>query len=286
LLDWFSAADRGRASACAAAGQVCGALIASAAAFTIGGQVAVVSTLAGVLFLALVLPAAWPRWLSPASVTEVGSEHLAPAAQDHPAGQDSPASQDHPAGQDYRDARFAWAVRAVVTFSNTLLITFVSYYVSDVLHVHRPARFVGLAAGVTSALVLAGALHSGRASDKSGRRRRYVIRAAVVMCAGELLLAFTHSTELTITACALAGYGFGVYLATDQALTAEVLPDARRYGRDIGIMNTSTAAPQVAAPAAAALLLGSTSSYTLLFALGALLTLTGAAFVLPIRKVG
>ncbi|HET9895648.1 MAG TPA: hypothetical protein VFQ44_12035, partial [Streptosporangiaceae bacterium] len=47
LLDWFSAADRGRASACAAAGQVCGALIASAAAFTIGGQVAVVSTLAG-----------------------------------------------------------------------------------------------------------------------------------------------------------------------------------------------------------------------------------------------
>jgi len=88
-----------------------------------------------------------------------------------------------------------------------------------------------------------------------------------------------------LAACAVFGFGYGVYLSVDQALTADVLPAPLAYGRDIGVMNAAISAPQVAAPALAAAVLGAYASYHLLFAAGAVITVAGAAFVLPIRRV-
>ena len=273
LVDWFPAQQRGRASAVAATGQVIGALIASGLRIRprrphrggcrrgrrapAGGRAARRA------------PRAWPAVTSRACP----GPPLVPVT-----------TTSRPPG-NYRDARLAWVVRAVVTFANTLVFTFANYYVSDVLHLRDPQRFVGLAAGVTAVLVLAGALTSGRASDRSQRRRRYVISAVMIMAGGELLLAWWQTAPGVLTACALFGFGYGVYLSVDQALTADVLPDPQVYGRDIGVMNAAISAPQIAAPALAAALLGASASYHLLFAAGALITVTGAAFVLPIRRV-
>jgi MFS family permease len=270
LVDWFTIGQRARASAFAAAGQVTGALIASGLAFTLGGHLVVIAAVSGTLLLAASLPAAFSR--QPASARP----DAAPLAEEpHIA----------PSRSQYRDARLAWTVRAVVTFANTLVFTFANYYVSDALQLPDPQRFVGLVAGVTAVLVLAGALTSGWASDRSQRRRRFVITAVIVMSAGELLLAAWQTVAGVIVACALFGYGYGVYLSVDQALTADVLPDPRVYGRDIGFMNAAISAPQIAAPALAAALLGAFASYGLLFAAGALITATGAVFVVPIRRV-
>jgi MFS family permease len=267
LVDWFGIDHRGTASAYAAVGQVLGALSASGVAFGMGSHLGGVGVISGLCFLLMALPAAHPPQ---SAVTRLPAD-----------GRAMPPSTR----RSYRDVLLAWAVRTVVTFSNTLVITFISYYVIDVLGVPEPQRFVGLAAGLTSILVLVGAVYSGRASDRTQRRRSYVIGAVLVMGLGELMLGFWPHVSGTLLASSLVGLGYGIYLAVDQALTADVLPDPERYGRDIGIMNTSTAAPQVAAPAFAALLFGVTSSYQLLFLVGAAITLTGAAFVLPIRTV-
>jgi hypothetical protein len=88
-----------------------------------------------------------------------------------------------------------------------------------------------------------------------------------------------------LTACAFVGFGYGVYLSIDQALTADVLPDPRCFGRDVGIMNAAVSAPQVGAPALGTLLLSVSPTYSVLFSVGALITLSGVAFVLPIRSV-
>jgi MFS family permease len=272
LVDWFAIDQRGRASAVAAAGQVTGALIASGLAITLGSHVAMIAAVSGTVLLLASLPAALSR--HPVTARPVSAAlPLAP---------EPGSSLSH---SNYRDARFAWAVRAVVTFANTLVFTFASYYVSGSLHLPHPQRFVGLAAGVASALVLAGALTSGWASDRSQYRRPFVISAVVIMSAGELLLASWRAVPGVLVACALFGFGYGVYLSVDQALTADVLPDPRVYGRDIGVMNAAISAPQIAAPALAAVLLGAFASYHLLFSAGALITLTGAVFVLPIRRV-
>lgn len=272
LVDWFTIDQRGRASAFAAAGQVTGALIASGLAITLGSHVATIAAVSGTILLLASLPAAISR--HPVSAPLVSA---APPV--------APEPRSSPPHSNYRDARFAWTVRAVVTFANTLVFTFASFYVADALHLPHPQRFVGLAAAVVSALVLAGALISGWASDRSQRRRRFVISAVIIMSAGELLLASWQTVPGVLVACALFGFGYGVYLSVDQALTADVLPGPRVYGRDIGVMNAAISAPQIAAPALAAALLGAFASYRLLFSAGALITLTGAVFVLPIRRV-
>jgi MFS family permease len=272
LVDWFAIQQRGRASAFAAAGQVTGALIASGLAFTLGTHLAVIAAISGALLLVASLPAALSR--HPVTTRPAVTE-----ASPAPAPRGS-ASRGH-----YRDARLAWTVRAVVTFANTLVFTFANYYVSDALHLPDPQRFVGLVAGVVAVFVLAGALTSGWASDRSQRRRRFVITAAIVMSSGELLLAAWQTVPGVVVACALFGYGYGVYLSVDQALTADVLPDASVYGRDIGVMNAAISAPQIVAPALAAALLGAFASYGLLFTAGAFITATGALFVVPIRRV-
>jgi MFS family permease len=272
LVDWFPIEQRGRASAFAAAGQVTGALIASGLAVTIGAHLAVIAAMSGAVLLVAALPAALSR-------------HPVSARRDATTPPPAPEPHSSPSRSHYRDARLAWTVRSVVTFANTLVFTFANYYVSDALHLPDPQRFVGLVAGVVAVLVLAGALTSGWASDRSQRRRRFVITAVIVMSSGELLLAAWQTVPGVIVACALFGYGYGVYLSVDQALTADVLPDPRVYGRDIGFMNAAISAPQIAAPALAVALLGAFASYGLLFTAGALITLTGAVFVVPIRRV-
>jgi MFS family permease len=271
LVDWFPTGQRGRASAYAAGGQVAGALIASGVTFSIGGHLAAVGALCGALLVLTALPAAL---LPPAGPAALGRS-LASVVPPGPA----------PAPGDYRDAGLAWAVRVVVTFANTLVFTFANFYVTDVLHLRSPQRFVGLVAAVTAVLVLVGAVYAGRASDRAHRRRRYVIGAVGAMCLGEVLLAAWPAVPGVLTACALVGLGYGVYLSVDQALTADVLPRPRAYGRDIGVMNAAISVPQVAAPALAALLLGASAGYAVLFSVGALITLSGAGFVVPIRRV-
>jgi len=267
LLDWFATDHRGRASAYAGTGQVTGALLASGLVFAVGGYPTTLGAVSGVIALAAALPAMLGRHPAKAPL----SGELPPSTS--------------PARGHYRDVRLAFAVRAVVTFANTLVFTFANYYVSDVLHLRDPQRFVGLAAGEMSVLVLAGALCSGWASDRSGRRRWYVVGAVLFMCAGEVLLATWQSVPGVLTACAFVGFGYGVYLSIDQALTADVLPDPRCFGRDVGIMNAAVSAPQVGAPALGTLLLSVSPTYSVLFSVGALITLSGVAFVLPIRSV-
>jgi MFS family permease len=303
MIDWVEPRHRAVASAFAGLGQVSGVVIASGLAFGLGTHIAVLAPICGGLLLAGALSATGPvsaaaaRRYSPSlsvppaadpvaapapSPPEQASQRAPPAA---PLTQLAPPPSEQSRARRYRDARFAWGIRAVMTFSNTLVIGFASYYASDALHVASPQRLIALAAVTLALFIVVGAAVSGRASDRSGLLRRYVLRGIAVLAVGELLLALLNSEVGILLACAVVGLGYGTYLAVDLALTADVLPDPATYGRDFGIMNTSTNAPQVIAPAFGALLLHSTASYPLLFGLGAAITLAGSTLLIPIRSV-
>ncbi|HEY3868973.1 MAG TPA: MFS transporter [Actinocrinis sp.] len=287
LADWFSVERRGLASAYAALGQVLGAALASLMVVLLAAHPAAAAALGGLIFVLSVMPMVRPPYdvvtqTMPDDQQKTENER-APDQADAPA---APGPQGERRGRGlYVDVALAWAVRVVVTFSNTLVVTFLNYYVTDVLRPADPQRLVGLAAGLTSLMVAAGAVVSGRASDRSQRRRPFVIAAVLLMCAGELLLAGWRSVPGAFVAAAVIGAGYGVYLAVDQALSADVLPNSHAYGRDFGIMNTATSAPQIIAPAVAAVLLGGSKHYSVLFVVGALTVLSGAGFVLPIKRV-
>ncbi len=91
---------------------------------------------------------------------------------------------------------------------------------------------------------------------------------------------------------AIAGLGFGVYLAVDLALVADVLPDPDNAAKDLGVFNIANAMPQSLAPAIAPIFLavplfasGEGGNYTALYFAAGVFALLGALAIRPVKGV-
>ena len=134
------------------------------------------------------------------------------------------------------------------------------------------------------ALVIA-ALTLGRLSDRLGRRRLFVVISSVLQAVSALILAFAPSVGTAFVAAALLGAGYGTFLAVDQALATQVLPDPHTRGKDLGIMNIALVVPQAIAPLLGAPLVAWLGGFGALFVLAAVVSLLGAAAVWRVRSV-
>jgi MFS family permease len=84
---------------------------------------------------------------------------------------------------------------------------------------------------------------------------------------------------------AVGGLGFGLYMAVDLALVADVLPDSDT-AKDLGVLNIAGALPFSLAPAIAPAILSiSDGSYGVLYAVAGVSALLGAVAILPVRGV-
>lgn len=133
--------------------------------------------------------------------------------------------------------------------------------------------------------LMATTVFAGRRSDRTGRRRVFVIWSGVVMAVAALLLAFWPTWPVAIVAAAVLGAGYGVYQAVDAALITQVLPEAENRAKDLGVINIANSAPQVLGPALSAPIVVHLGGYPALYVLTAVVTLLGSVFVLRIRSV-
>lgn len=77
---------------------------------------------------------------------------------------------------------------------------------------------------------------------------------------------------------ALAGLGFGAYLAVDLALVSDVLPDPDNAAKDLGVFNIASALPQSVAPAIApAILTFGGGRYSVLYLVAGVCAVVGAS---------
>jgi MFS family permease len=136
----------------------------------------------------------------------------------------------------------------------------------------------------SAAVVLAG-LATGRLSDLAGRRKPFVIGAALACAAGSWLIAIAANYETFLAGIALFGVGLGAYLSADLALVTDVLPNRRDdAGKDLGLFNVASALPQSIAPAiASGILMYSGGGYAAVFVASGIVATLGAVFVLPVR---
>ena len=85
---------------------------------------------------------------------------------------------------------------------------------------------------------------------------------------------------------AIGGLGFGMYVAVDLALVADVLPDKDSAAKDLGVLNIAGALPFSVAPAIAPLVLAiGGGSYGVLYAVAGVCAVVGACAVLPVKRV-
>jgi MFS family permease len=132
---------------------------------------------------------------------------------------------------------------------------------------------------------MATAVVSGKLSDRSGRRKVFVIWSGVIMAVAALLLAVWPTWNIALVAALLLGAGYGVYLAVDAALITQVLPVATDRAKDLGVINIANSAPQVLGPAISAPIVVYLGGYPTLYAVTAAVTLLGSALVVRIRSV-
>ncbi len=132
---------------------------------------------------------------------------------------------------------------------------------------------------------IAAALGFGKLSDRIGQRKVFVYAAAYLQAFAALLLAFVPALPVAMVAAGLLGLGYGCFMAVDQALATQVLPDSHTRGKDLGIMNIATAVPQAFAPLLGAFVVAAVGGFTGLFVFSAIAAALGGLAILPLRSV-
>ncbi|MET8123078.1 MFS transporter [Micromonospora sp. NPDC005189] len=183
------------------------------------------------------------------------------------------------------DFAWAWITRFLVQLGNALGTLYLLYFLTDgVRHPDPEAGLLVLILLYTLGMMLT-AVVAGRLSDRSGRRKIYVIASGLIMAVAALLLAVAPVWPMAIVAALLLGAGYGVYLSVDAALITQVLPRATDRAKDLGVINIANSAPQVLGPALSAPLVVYLGGYPTLYAVTAVVTLIGSALVVKIRSV-
>lgn len=186
---------------------------------------------------------------------------------------------------------FAWnfAGRFLVFVGISCVTSYQAYFLMDRLDYDgdEVANKLFLGTLVMVVTVVAGSLLGGQLSDRSGRRKPYVLGASLVLGAGLALIAFAHSFPMFLLALAVFGFGEGLYLSVDVALAAAVLPDPEQAAKDMGVLNIGNALPQSLVPiiAPAILGIGAGGNYGALFLFGGIACALGAFAVQFIRSV-
>lgn len=188
-----------------------------------------------------------------------------------------------------KDADFRWVFigRFLMMLGFFSVALFQLYILQDHIALPEgldPTEAVAFIAPIDAGVTLVATVLGGLLSDRIGRRKPLVgLSCALAGLAMLIPVAKPDWTGMLIFTV-VAALAFGCYMAVDTALVTLVLPSADDAARDMGVLNIANAGPQILAPFLAALLVGALG-YDGLYAGAALITLVGAAAVIPIKKV-
>lgn len=204
--------------------------------------------------------------------------------------------------REHPDFAWAWITRLLVNLGNWIALNYLYYFLTDGLGFDdgEATAKLGLLVMIYGATTVLSTVVVGWWSDRSGRRKIFVIWSGTLVGVSSLVLAFVQSWTGALIAAVVLGIGFGIYQAVDFALITQVLPGAGERAKDLGVINIAAALPQVLAPAIAGLILvgvralGGTVAtygeewsmgYGVVYVVGFALCVLGSVLVTRIRSV-
>jgi MFS family permease len=185
----------------------------------------------------------------------------------------------------YPDFGWGWLTHFLINLGNDLGTLYLLYFLAKSAHYHDPQTGLLILMALYAVALLAAGTVCGALSDRSGRRKPFVIGSAVVMAAAAAILAASPTWHLALVAAPLLGAGFGTYWAAAPALLTQVLPAAADRAKDLGLINTAYNLALVVAPLVAGVVLGLMNSYPALFALAGVVTVMAGWTVGRVRSV-
>jgi MFS family permease len=185
---------------------------------------------------------------------------------------------------------FAWAFvsRFMFVLAYAFLVTYQAYYLLEKIGSAKAQvpQQIFLGTLVQSVVVVAASLIGGKLSDRTGRRKIFVLTASVVYGVAMFVIAIASNFNGFLVGMAIGGLGFGIYVAVDLALVVDVLPDKDSAAKDLGVFNIAGALPFSIAPGIApAILAIGGGSYGVLYGVAGVCAIIGAFAILPVKRV-
>lgn len=136
----------------------------------------------------------------------------------------------------HRDFSWVFLSRFLFVMAFAFLTSYQVYYLLADLgsSQDRVPHQVFVATLVSSAGVVVASLLGGKLSDWWGRRKVFVLAAAVVYGVAMFMVALAGDFSAFLVGVAVSGVGFGVYVAVDLALVTEALPSAEHTAQGPG----------------------------------------------------
>jgi MFS family permease len=185
---------------------------------------------------------------------------------------------------------FAWAFasRFLFVLAYAFVTTYQAYFLLNKIgstEADVPQQiFLGTLA--QSIVIITASVIGGRLSDWTGRRKIFVFTASIVYGLAMFVLAIASNFNGFLVGMAISGLGFGMYMAVDLALVADVLPNKDNAAKDLGVLNIAGALPFTVAPAIApAILAIGGGSYGVLYGFAGVCAILGAVAILPVKRV-
>ena len=185
------------------------------------------------------------------------------------------------------DFSWAFASRFLFVSAYAFLVTYLAFYLLEDLGSAEAEvpRQIFIGSVVQAIFIAAASLLGGPVSDRTGRRKVFVVTASIVYGLAMFAVAAAADFHGFLVGMAISGLGFGLYMAVDLALVADVLTGTDT-AKDLGVFNMANALPFSVAPAiASAVLAVSGGSYGALYAVAGGCAFAGAAAILPVRRV-
>jgi MFS family permease len=166
--------------------------------------------------------------------------------------------------------------RLLITLAETIALLYLYYYLQDVVHYRNPGQGQLILVLVATLALIVATVVVGRVADASGGYRRYAVLSSLLMAATGFLLAGFTTWALVLVCAFTLGAAYGAFQAVGQALSLVVLPNPATAGRDLGIINISSAVPQVIGAPVAGLVVAEIGGYRGLFVFAGLLAVAAA----------
>ena len=137
--------------------------------------------------------------------------------------------------------------RAVLWIGFYTVLGYMFFYVHDTLHIANAVQSSGIVILIFTVFGAAGAALSARPADAMDRRV-VVNGSSGIFMIGLISFVLVRDERLMYAAAAIAGTGWGGFLAADWALGCSILPPGI-MATAMGIWNIAVAGPQIIAPA-------------------------------------
>ncbi|MFF0223267.1 MFS transporter [Streptomyces sp. NPDC004629] len=185
-----------------------------------------------------------------------------------------------------RDFWYAFVGRFLFLLAFYLILSYHFYVLTDYFGVAE--KDVGRVFASLTLIFAAGAALcvalSGTYSDRIGRRKPLVVASSALLAVAVVFPAASNHLASLYVFFGLAGVAFGTYLAVDQALMADILPERGNAARDLSVLNLANSLPHVVAPGVAGLI-ATTSGYAGIFVIACLASLLSGAAVQAIKSI-